>query len=168
VDEDHPLHHAVANAAKRYVKKHRTPLHELMDKFDLKPEKMERISAVRYSVDWESGMAVSIQSSKEEAEEEHNKDGAHWKVYSDGSGIEGKIGAAAVLFRDGVEVKSIRRRLGSARYHTVYEGKGVGGALAMALIWRERDVEGEVTIAVDSTAAIRATQKHQANPSHWI
>jgi hypothetical protein len=71
-------------------------------------------------------------------------------------------------YRDGVEVKSIRRRLGSAKYHTVYEGEGVGGAMAMALIWREREVEGDVTITVDSTAAIRATQLYRANPSHWI
>ncbi|KAJ7168172.1 ribonuclease H-like domain-containing protein, partial [Mycena crocata] len=86
----------------------------------------------------------------------------------DGSGIDGKIGASAVLYRDGVEVRACRKRLGSARKHTVYEGEGVGGNLGLGLLWAERHIEGNVTIAVDSTPAIDATQNVRPNPSHWI
>jgi hypothetical protein len=43
LDAGHPLRAAVINAAKRYVKRHRTPLHELMDEFRIKPQKMEEI-----------------------------------------------------------------------------------------------------------------------------
>jgi ribonuclease HI len=164
----HPLRATVVNAAKHYVKRHRTPLHELMDKFKIKPQKMEEIKSVRYGTDWEPSMAVSIRSSKEGAEEEHKNDKARWKIYTDGSGIDGKIGGAAVLYRDGVEVGASRKRLGTAKTHTVYEGEGIGGALGLGLLWRERDVVGEVTLAVDSTAAIRASQIPRPGPLPWI
>ncbi|KAJ7133571.1 ribonuclease H-like domain-containing protein [Mycena epipterygia] len=164
----HPLHLAVAKASKKYVKRHRTPLHELMDEFEIMPERMEKIELVRFVGDWESSMAVSKQSLKEEAEEADTADTARWKVYTDGSGIDGKIGVSAVLYRDGVKVRTSRKRLGSARHHTVFEGEGVGGNLGLGLLWAEPNVEGDTTIAVDSTPAIDATASTQSNPSHYI
>jgi len=41
----HPLHNPV-QAAKQFVKKHHTPLHEMMHTFKLKPVLIEKISAV--------------------------------------------------------------------------------------------------------------------------
>jgi hypothetical protein len=168
LDRGHPLHTAVVNAAKHYVKHHRTPLHELMDEFKIKPQKMEEIKSIRYGTSWESSMAVSIRSSKEGAEEEHRNNKAQWKIYTDGSGIDGKIGGVVVLYQDGVEIGASRKRLGSAKTYTVYEGEGIRGALGLGLLWQERDVVGEVTLAVDSTAAIRASQIPRPGPSHWI
>ena len=43
------------------------------------------------------------------------------QLYSDGSTIEGKVGAAAVMYRGGQEVKSLRFHLGSVDEHTVFE-----------------------------------------------
>ena len=98
----HPLHNPVSQAARCFVKKHHTPLHELMYKFKLKPEMMEKIKATRQSPKWEPDVATRIASNKEKAKEEDSKDRAHTKVYMDGSRIGGQIGAAAVLYQDGV------------------------------------------------------------------
>ncbi|KAJ7138519.1 hypothetical protein C8R43DRAFT_824640, partial [Mycena crocata] len=52
--------------------------------------------------------------------------------------------------------------------HTVFEGEGVGGCLALALLLRQPGVRGKVTIIVDSQPAIRATKTALSTPSHWI
>jgi len=56
VSKEHPLFDAVANAAKRYVKRHRTTLHDLLHEFKIKPEKLEKIKAVRYSAERQRAM----------------------------------------------------------------------------------------------------------------
>jgi ribonuclease HI len=129
---------------------------------------MEEIEAVRFEANWESSMAVSIRSSKEEGVAADAEDHARWKVYTDGSGIDGRIGAAAVLYRDGIEVRTSRKRLGSAKKHTVFEGEGIGANLGMGLLWAEPDIDGDATIAIDSTAEIRATQGIKSQPSSYI
>ncbi|KAJ6480214.1 hypothetical protein C8R45DRAFT_832094, partial [Mycena sanguinolenta] len=77
-----------------------------------------------------------------------------WKVYTDRSGIDGMIGAAAVLYL--------------ATDHMVYEGEGVGISLGLGLLWAERELKGEVTIMVDSQAAIKAMVNFMTTPSHYI
>ena len=118
----HPLHNPVSQAACRFIKKHHISLHELMYKFKLKPKMMEKIEATRQSPKWEPDMAIRIASNKEKAKEEDSKDRARTKVYMDGSGIGGQIGAAAVLYQDGVLKRSRRMRLGTSKHHTVFEG----------------------------------------------
>lgn len=125
---------------------------------------MEKIEAVRYPAEWESSLAVSIRSSKDEAMEAELEDTARWKVYSDGSGIDSMICASAVLYRDGQEVRVSWLQLGPDTAHTVYEGEGVGISLALGLLWTEQDIDGDVTIAVDSQAAIRATANPHPHP----
>ncbi|KAJ6459861.1 hypothetical protein C8R45DRAFT_1180601 [Mycena sanguinolenta] len=164
----HPLHRSVADAARRPVKDHRTPLHDMAAEFGIKPAAMEKITTVRFAAEWESSLAVSMRSSKDEAMEEEKKDKPRWKAYTDGSGIDGMIGAAAVLYRDGEEVRSSRLRLGLDTDHTVYEGEGVGISLGLGLLWAEREIEGEATIVVDSQAAIKATANFVSTPSHYI
>jgi hypothetical protein len=47
-------------------------------------------------------VAIRIAGSKEKAKAEDLVDGTPIKVYMDGSGLDGHIGAAAVLYRNGV------------------------------------------------------------------
>ena len=95
---------------------------------------METIAAARQGLKWEPDVAIRIADSKEKAKEEDLADQAHIKVYTDGSGIEGHIGAAAVLYRNGVLKSRRRMQLGSSKHHTVYEGEGVGMILGLELL----------------------------------
>jgi ribonuclease HI len=165
--KSHPLHNAVRDA-RAYRKAHPTPIHDLVEDFHLWPHKMEEIEAVRQPATWRSSMAVIVPSSKEEAARMENLDTAEWKVYTDGLGIEGRIGASAVLFYRGEERASLRLCLGDTTHHTVFEGEGAGGILALALLRKQRNVEGPVTIIVDSQPAIKATANATSTPSHWI
>jgi len=165
--KSHPLFKPVANAALRYVKRYPTPLHYMIHEYKLKPVQMEKIEATRQSNKWEPGFATRIAGSKEAAEAEDRGDRAAVQIYTDGSGLGGKIGASAVLIRRGVEKRQLRYCLGTMRRHTVYEGECVGLVLAMELLRRERDVE-EVSICVDSQAAIMAAASNKRGPGHHI
>lgn len=68
-------------------------------------------------------------------------DKAGIRIYSDGSGFEGGIGAAAVLYRGNNEPKTLKYHLGPATEHTVYKGEGVGAMLGMELLRREKDMD---------------------------
>ncbi|KAJ7168400.1 hypothetical protein C8R43DRAFT_876845, partial [Mycena crocata] len=67
-----------------------------------------------------------------------------------------------------MEVDAARLQLGSDDIHTVFEGEGVGGTLALVLLARQAEVEGKVTVVVDSQPAVRATRTALSSPSHWI
>ena len=164
----HPLHNHIRQAARRFVEKHHSPLHKLMYKFKLKPDLMEKIEAVRQGPKWEPDTALRVAESKEMAKEEDRMDENSIKVYTDGSGYKGNIGAAAVLYRNGVIKRKRRMRLGSMKHHTVYEGEGIGMILGLELIREERDVEGMVSMGIDNTAAICATHAIKPGPSHHI
>jgi len=77
------------------------------------------------------------------------------KVFSDGSCIKGKVGAAAVLFRDSQEKRVARKHLGPDCEHTVFEAEVVGLTLAAELICAKWNIES-VMLGEDSQAAIRA------------
>ena len=164
----YPLFKAVKQAAQRFVKKHHSLLHELMHKFKLKPALLEKISAVRQNPKWEPRVAIRIAGDREKAREEDITDHASIKVYTDGSGIEGKIGAAAMLYHDGVLVKKRRMRLESVKHHTVFEGEGVGLILGLELIREEEMAEGIVLIGINNMVTISAAHAIKPSSSHYI
>ena len=55
---------------------------------------------------------LQIANMREESKDEDVVDTADLRVYLDSSGIEGMVGAAAIMFRNGQEVKSICYLLG--------------------------------------------------------
>ena len=152
----HPLNKAVTNARVRRIKRHPTRINELIWTFNLNPSRMEKVEAVRYDVGWKAGMERRIVNTKEKAMEEEEADTAEIKVYTDGSGVDGNIGAAAILRRRGRRGWRVRRfGVGKVAHHEVFEG-ATGLVLAMDLVREEKRVR-EVSIYTDNQAAITAT-----------
>ena len=56
------------------------------------------------------------------------------RVYSDGSGFKGGIGASALPYINEQLVKVLRAHLGSSLEHTVYEAEGVGLLMGLHLL----------------------------------
>ena len=83
---------------------------------------------------------LQIAGTREESKDKDAMDMADLRAYSDGSGIDGMAGTAAIVFRNGQEVKSICYLLGPLTCHTTYEAEVVGVLLALELIHRERSV----------------------------
>ena len=79
------------------------------------------------------------------------------KVYSDSLCIDGKVGTAAVIFKNGEELHVLRKHIGDECQHKVYEAEVIGLTLAAELIARENFVEDAI-IGSDNQAAICALE----------
>ncbi|CAG8624840.1 14744_t:CDS:2, partial [Acaulospora colombiana] len=89
-------------------------------------------------------------------------------VYSDGSGFDGQIGAAAVMYRNGRLTKHLQYHLGPITEHTVYEGELIGILLALELLKTIRARRPKVHINLDNQAAIISTLTNRPQPAHHI
>ena len=163
----HPLYKPVKNAAKRLVKRHKTPLHDLMHRYRLQPDNIETINATRYNTDWKPKVTIKIINDADEAITDMEQDHPDVKIFTDGSGMEGEIGASAVLYRNGRLKSSVRYKLGRQKHHTVYEGEAAGLLLGTKLMEREWGIRTAI-FYVDNRAAILATQLTKPAPGHHI
>jgi ribonuclease HI len=164
---DHPLWKDVRKPTKHSIKRHRGPIDDLVQTFKIQPECMETIQPIRQSPRWEFQGEVVILSGQEAVDFEA-ADQTALKIYTDGSGVEGRVGAAAVMFHKGLEVRAERFHLGSLQRHEVYDAEGVGLLMAMDMVRRRRQTTRRVVIYADSEAAIRAVLLSKPTPSHYI
>jgi ribonuclease HI len=86
------------------------------------------------------------------------------KIFSDGSGLKGKIGTAAI-WPDTKDV--LHFQLGSSRRHTVFEAELLGVLLALKLLDKYQTGK-TVLIALDNQAAIQALTNNCSQPGQHI
>src|SRR6266567_5827070 len=117
---EHPLYKPVKASANKYIRRHKAPLHNLMQITKIDPNKTEKISiAVRNPLDANKILlCISVASDKEKSKTESINAPETVKVYTDGSEIKGKVGAAAVLLRLGHDLRVLHYHLGSKMEHT--------------------------------------------------
>ena len=91
-------------------------------------------------------------------------------IYMDGSGIEGRIGAAAVLYIGRRNPKVLRYHLGMQNKHTVYKAEAVDLSLAMHLLNSELDLTTPVDIYVyvDNQAMIKCGEVFTTKSDHYL
>lgn len=138
-----------------------------MRSFGLKPKLVEKRAAVRYEASWDPDLEIRICDDKEEAIELLQLDDADTKAFGDGSGYKGGVGAAAILYRDGEEVKAVRYRLGSEDDHKVYEAEIIGLILSLHLA-QQQDELTKLSIWIDNSSAITAADTSTSGPSHYL
>jgi hypothetical protein len=170
---NHPLFPYIRRAIKVCPKKLPSPLHHTIDTFNINPDTTETILPIRQSPKWQPGIKTHIAPSLGRAMADEALDPAFMRLYSDGSGIDGMIGSAAVLYRhtDGNQTvkKVLRFCLGPDTKHTVYEGEIVGGVLAQHLLHNELTGFGRrVSMYIDNQASIMATQSINPTPGHYL
>ncbi|KAG2052020.1 ribonuclease H-like protein, partial [Suillus hirtellus] len=90
------------------------------------------------------------------------------QIFTDGSGYQGGIGAAAVLLREGQEPRALRYHLGNNEEHTVYEAELLGLTLAAHLIATERNLIYPLSILVDNQAAIHTGEVMNKTGSSYV
>ena len=154
--ETHPLYKSVCKVARRYVKRHRAPIHEILHAFNLNPLKMEKISPVSRGPKWAPRHKMHIQSDESKAIEKLDNLLDEVQIFTDRSRIDGGVGAAAMLYKEGKEIKSLHKHLGPEEHHMVFEAELVGILMGTHLALKEKLVCG-ITICVDNQAAISTT-----------
>jgi hypothetical protein len=168
----HPLHAAVKNATRfKHVKKHPSPLHFLMTAYkDVRQTLVETIPAARVRAMWKAPVDVRVADSKEKAKEWAMEEGSRVTLFSDGSLIDGMVGAAGLLCVDGVVKRVKGMQLGSADRYGVYEAEGVGMVLALECLRLERDeeIEGIIPLGLDNTSAIRTVTNGRPGVGRYI
>jgi len=167
----HPLHKLACKAAKRYVRKHRSPLHNLFEALDLDPNAIEPIAPTRCRPNYVLLFSTFVPTSKpialREAGEHHRN--THISIYCDGSGFEEEIGASTVMYTNSVETKHIFYYLGPASRHTVYEGEIVGITLALHLLTSlQATLRSYTVVGTDSQATILALNNQKPHHAHYL
>jgi ribonuclease HI len=163
----HPLHKPAIIRAKRYIKTHRSPLHELAHIFGVAPQEMETVSPPARSPSHRSRCALIIPATAEESANHASQCTAELKVYSDGSGTEGGAGAAAALLKTGQEPRILTYHLGTLDDHTTFEAEAIGLSLALHMIRLDRHASS-AAIRLDNQAVIQSLQYRKPRPSQYI
>ena len=125
--KSHPLQPLVRKVARQKVKRHLSPIHNLIQLAQVNPREVEVIDPVRRSPSYMASFDLIIPPSKDAALTFANltNTSVPVRVYNDGSGFEGGIGASALLYINDRLARSLRFYLGSPTKHTVSEAEGV-------------------------------------------
>ncbi|PPR07816.1 hypothetical protein CVT24_002896 [Panaeolus cyanescens] len=158
----HPLNSHVLRAAKRYVQRYPSPLHHLMNTFDIPVESMEKI-APHVRMGWDPGrVTVKVEEDREEAVRmEARRENRTQDLYTDGSLTEKGVAGAAVWMRRGRERDRRARRIGEADENTVYEAELMGLVLGMDIALAN-GFSGTIHIGLDNQAVLTTIRTRKA------
>jgi len=149
------------------VKRHHSPLHQLLHTFTVCPDEVETVMPAVRPPNKENSFCMRIASTREESRAEDCTDQAEVRAYSDGSGIDGHAGAAAVLYRGNRVIKTLRYFLGPLTQHTTYEAEVVGVLLTLKLLTDEGDAH-TASIKLDNQAVILALNGRRAKSTQSL
>lgn len=97
--QTHPLFSYVRRAARGYIKSHRSPLHEIMHTFSIKPDQMENIRPVGRNPKWTATHHTQIAPNTEvQAVMLANLASSGVAIYTDGSDIDRQVGVRSSKF----------------------------------------------------------------------
>ena len=126
LDECHPLHQIKCKASKLYPWRHPSPLHDILHISLKQGTVVETKDVCPRHPAWKVPFNIHIALSKEDTCKEDRKCEADIKIYLDGSGKDGKVGAAAIMYFGFRIPRMARFHLGSLKKQTVFKGECIG------------------------------------------
>jgi ribonuclease HI len=133
---------------------------------------MEKVGPTRRPPNYEASHKQRIDDSKEAAMEHDGRiEGAGVRIYTDGSGYKGNVGASAVIFEDGIRKKTVKYTLGPETEHTVFEGEAIGVLMGLHLASKSalaRSGRAQVSINLDNQAIITSLKNQRQRPSQTV
>jgi len=156
--EEHLLSQIVKKATKCRPKKHPALIHDILHMANLGKKRVEMIATLLRPPRWKCKMKTIIPKLREDTSRGKREDESDIRIYTDGSGQQGRIGAAAALVYGFRPVKVARYHLGSETRHTVYEGECVGQILALCLLQQSNLNLNRATVMIttDNQATVLA------------
>ena len=155
----HPLHDTFRRC-RRIPASHLSTIHKLRKAFP-HIDNLETIDPAFSDPSWILPAKIDIANNREEAIENIIASYPdHTLVFSDGSGYNDQVGAAAIAVDENGHEFERRKYLGPLSRHTVYEAEVAGIALAVDIII-EMQVTGKIAILLDNQAAITSMTKRK-------
>ena len=170
LNEHHPLHRAIQKATKNFPKRHVSPLHNILHISKINSVRLEYVNPHPRHPCWKPPLSIDIAPSKEEACAADRDCEADIRIYSDGSGKDGTVGAAAIMNFGFRETKVARFHLGSSRKHTVFEGECIGLLLGLDLLRSSGfNLNGrDISLSIDSQAVIKRLRMRTHSVASYI
>ena len=135
------------------------------------PDRVECITPVRPAPAHELKAKIRLSELSEEAEDALQGDQSCIRLFSDGSGLDGGIGAAAVMYRPGWGPRVLRFHLSPLTDHTVFEAEAVGHTvgviLALHMLHFKCDAKRAI-IQLDNQAILGALSLRGPRPSQYL
>jgi ribonuclease HI len=166
----HPLQKFVTRSANCMVKKHRSPLHNLLCILPTNPRNIGTKAIATHNPEKQKKRPfnVSIHPNKESSKKKAQTATEEVQVFTDGSIIEDQVGAAAILTRPGKSHRTLHYHLGKLNEYTIYDAELAGLSLGMHLIKTENAARCRTMLGADNQAAINAVQNELSTPTHFL
>ena len=167
----HPLHSIINSIKANPPRKHPSPLANLVRTFKLQRKNMETITPRAQCNVRQPNFITSTAGSREESIKEEKDDKADYKVFSDGSGIDEGIGAAAILYKRGrlTPISELKFFLGTPSKHNTYEAEAIGAILATWLLNGNPGTVGKnVSLYIDNQAIISSMKNLKATSGQHL
>ena len=164
LSEKHPLHEWLASAMRMRTAQnpHQTNLENILQQFPQMTENIETIEPYICPPWWMPKVEFKIDITKDKAKEQYyemqNKKSTATTIYTDGSGIKSKTGAAIY---DATKNETKHQHLGKDTQYNIYTAELVALQLATETLWDNHEWI-EWRIFTDSQLAMKAINKpHQ-------
>jgi ribonuclease HI len=169
--DPHPLRNLVHSARATKPRSHLGPIDHLLKVFKIGGKQYETISPPKILPATRPSFKISIEQTRQKSISAEKKDKAEFRIYADGSGQRGKIGAAAVMYkkRQVTPVDSVKMRLGKSTEHNSYEGEAVGAILATWLTeCHPETAHKAVTVYLDNQLVLQAMAEPKAVSGQYL
>ena len=154
-----PVHQVVQVAKRNQPQKHSGPLDNLLKIFELRDTEIESIYPAITLKSLSPRHRIEIDSSREESINSERIDDADYKVFTDGSGHDGGIGASAILYEKGRAriLKTLQAFMGTSAKHNTFEAEAVGAILALWVLDNTPESVGKRVTLYTDNQSIAAT-----------
>ena len=169
----HPLHSIVTHTRNNPPRKHASSIANLLRIFKMNRTAMETIIPIAQCPPRarRPRFTIKIADSREDSIEWEKKDTADFKIFSDGSGMEGKIGAAAVLYTKErlTSIGHLKAFLGPPTKRNTYEAEAIGAILAVWLLSKCQETAGKrVSLFIDNQSVLASLSNPKATSGQYL
>jgi ribonuclease HI/exonuclease III len=169
--DTHPLHKLIQKAKRSPPSSHPSPLDNLIKVFHLSGTKIETISPKTDDPYRAPKFKTSILTSRDLSITNEKRDGADFRIYTDGSDHDGGVGAAAVMYARSVPmpISQLKAYLGPSTEHNSYEAEVVGGILALWMITNNPQTHRKkISIYSDNQAFLKTAACPKPVPGQYL
>ena len=169
--DTNPIHQIVRKAKQNPPTKHLSPIDKLLAQFSLHNTKIETISPAVTLKQAPPRYTLTTDKNREDSIKSESLDDADYKIFSDGSGQDDGIGAAAILYEKGRArpLRSLQAHIGASNKHNTYEAEAIGAILALWILQTTPETMGKrVTLYIDNQSIITAMSSFKATSGQYL